>query len=76
MTKLRTQWFPCTIPPVRPGLYECRYHGGSPIFMFEWTGKQWQYEGANRTPFGNQMLFRGGDKWRGLIKEAAQEKAK
>lgn len=64
----RTPWFPCATPPVRPGYYECRYHAGYAIFMFYWSGKQWRDKGV-RTPFGNQVMFKKGDRWRGLAKE-------
>ncbi|WP_175712162.1 hypothetical protein [Burkholderia ambifaria] len=66
-----TEWFPGTIKPARPGMYEVKreYCDGTPMpdHYLQWTGKRWEYAYAFRLGHkGDYAHLARNEKWRGL----------
>jgi len=65
----RTTWFNRTTKPLRPGVYERRYWGGTVMFS-EWTGYNWLFadvtpkRAARRSDVSGMRL-----PWRGLAQD-------
>lgn len=73
-----TGWFPGTVKPMRPGMYEVKreYSDGEfmPDHYLQWTGERWEYayafKFANRGDFAHLASY---EKWRGLNKEPQRD---
>lgn len=63
----RTDWYPATIDPVRPGWYECRYFDGDIPQLFWFDGILWRHgPDGDTTYFGNGGQDADTESWRGL----------
>lgn len=61
-----TPWYPASVKPVRPGVYEVHFDRDCAISFKRWTGRRWVWlEIALRSDFGRKP----GDKWRGLAQD-------
>lgn len=62
----RTPWFPASVKPFRPGVYEIRFSDDKQwVMLREWTGIDWKTTDGRFTLFGWR-----GDQWRGLTRPA------
>jgi hypothetical protein len=69
MSKQMTQWYPSNIKPVRPGVYETTYTGGSYCYF---DGKRWGWANPTVRKANKDRDTRGAyqaKEWRGFTKE-------
>jgi len=66
----KTAWFPGTVKPVRPGVYQTRCGFGDIIGYQRWNGRYWFYwaRDARTAAMSSQPChhLRQNDPWRGL----------
>jgi hypothetical protein len=59
-----TEYYPATIKPIRPGVYDCIWKNSGKVFVhekLEWNGKKWINYHCPTLP-----IVKSVDKWRGL----------
>ena len=77
----KTKWFPCSVKPVHPGLYEVYFQhlppdkGGYVTGLCRFSGGRWRkwvtgLDTGNSATGDVRPGFMSGDKWRGIQKEA------
>ncbi|WP_457326660.1 hypothetical protein [Roseateles sp. P5_E11] len=74
----RSRWFPLSVEPARPGVYECEwsedpaFQQGAEVWFNRWDGEQWHYGMASlerhQRDFWDPVprSDRGLKRWRGL----------
>lgn len=62
----KTGWFPASINPVRPGVYEGRFGSSNTTERFLWTGVDWRFPENGMKPTLWPLYC---DSWRGLARK-------
>ena len=68
----RTPWFPASVEPVCPGIYEYVYGPGSTdkgVHRFRFDGGRW-FTGPKHEGWETATAFAYRDQWRGLTRPA------
>jgi hypothetical protein len=68
-----TEWFPGDVKPVRPGVYEREFGGGSPngYGFSRWTGSRWAWRGRTPEEAAASKFLSQNERirWRGLAEK-------
>ena len=76
MAEKLTPWFKGHVKPARPGVYERRFHKGSPFTHYSrWDGKTWR--GRSSRPIGvaktRESAIWVALEWRGLASDPKEQ---